>query len=91
MAPARNLTLSLLLLATGPIAIVTGLACGGGKPPETPADESSSNADGGDTTATNVGAGICGTTNGCVAVYKHHVRDRDDDGDRDHDDDMAHR
>jgi hypothetical protein len=46
---------------------------------------------GGDTTATNVGAGICGTTNGCVAVYKHHVRDRDDDGDRDHDDDMAHR
>jgi hypothetical protein len=46
---------------------------------------------GGDTTATNVGAGICGTTNGCVAVYKHHVRDRDDDGDHDHDDDMAHR
>jgi hypothetical protein len=44
---------------------------------------------GGDTTA--VGAGICGTTNGCVAVYKHHVRDHDDDGDHDHDDDMAHR
>jgi hypothetical protein len=40
---------------------------------------------GGDTTA--VGAGICGSTNGCVGVYVHHVkhRDRDDDhhGDRD--------
>jgi hypothetical protein len=44
---------------------------------------------GGDTTT--VGAGICGTTNGCVAVYKHHVRDHDDDGDHDHDDDMARR
>jgi hypothetical protein len=40
---------------------------------------------GGDTTT--VGAGICGTTNGCIAVYKHHVRDHDhdDDGDHDHD------
>jgi hypothetical protein len=35
---------------------------------------------GGDTTA--VGAGICGSSNGCVAVYSHHV-----DGDRDHHDD----
>jgi hypothetical protein len=31
---------------------------------------------GGDTTA--VGAAICGTSNGCVAVYQHKVRDRDD-------------
>src|SRR6266480_2150976 len=37
---------------------------------------------GGDTTA--VGAGICGSTNGCVAVYVHYVDgDRDDDDDRD--------
>ena len=38
---------------------------------------------GGDTTA--VGAGICGSTNGCVAVYSHNVdRDKDrDDDDRD--------
>ena len=37
---------------------------------------------GGDTTA--VGEGICGSTNGCVAVYVHHVDgDRDDDDDRD--------
>jgi len=37
---------------------------------------------GGDTTP--VGAGICGSTNGCVAVYVHHVdSDRDDDDDRD--------
>src|SRR6266568_4717088 len=35
---------------------------------------------GGDTTA--VGAGICGSTNGCVAVYSH-----DGDGDRDDNDD----
>jgi hypothetical protein len=34
---------------------------------------------GGDVTA--VGAGICGSNNGCVAVYSH---DRDDDGDDDH-------
>ena len=34
---------------------------------------------GGDTTT--VGAGICGSTNGCVAVYVHHVDgERDDDG-----------
>jgi len=32
---------------------------------------------GGDTT--NVGAGICGTNNGCVAVYVHHVDDDDAD------------
>jgi hypothetical protein len=43
---------------------------------------------GGDTT--NVGAGICGTSQGCVAVYEHKVRDRDDreaenDEGRDHD------
>ncbi|HUI95598.1 MAG TPA: hypothetical protein VLX44_07590 [Xanthobacteraceae bacterium] len=37
---------------------------------------------GGDTTA--VGAGICGTSNGCVAVYLHDVNDHDHDGD-DHD------
>ena len=36
---------------------------------------------GGDTTT--VGAGICGSTNGCVAVYSHDV---DRDGDRDDDD-----
>jgi hypothetical protein len=44
MAPVRNLSLSLLLLATGPLA---WLACGGGKPPETPADENSSGDDSG--------------------------------------------
>jgi hypothetical protein len=32
---------------------------------------------GGDTT--NVGAGICGTNNGCVAVYQHKVEGKDDD------------
>jgi hypothetical protein len=37
---------------------------------------------GGDTTT--VGAGICGGTAGCVAVYKHDLDDDDDDGD-DHD------
>jgi hypothetical protein len=36
---------------------------------------------GGDTTT--VGAGICGTNNGCIAVYKHDV---DDDDDEDHND-----
>jgi hypothetical protein len=36
---------------------------------------------GGDTTP--VGAGICGTTNGCVAVYVHHVDSDRDDDDRD--------
>jgi hypothetical protein len=43
---------------------------------------------GGDTTT--VGAGICGTSNGCVAVYQHKVRDHDheaDNDDRDHDED----
>jgi hypothetical protein len=32
---------------------------------------------GGDTTT--VGAGICGTSSGCVAVYQHKARDRDDE------------
>ena len=35
---------------------------------------------GGDTTT--VGAGICGTSNGCVAVYRHKDRDHDDDDDK---------
>jgi len=41
--------------------------------------------------STDVGAGVCGSTKGCVGVYVHHV-DRDhDDGDRDHDrDDHNH-
>jgi hypothetical protein len=40
---------------------------------------------GGDTTA--VGAGICGTANGCIAVYAHRVpsEDADDDHEQDHD------
>jgi hypothetical protein len=38
---------------------------------------------GGDTTT--VGAGICGSNNGCVAVYRHDV----DDDDKDHDDRQA--
>ena len=39
---------------------------------------------GGDTTA--VGAGICGSNNGCIGVFSHQVdRDKDDD-DRDDDD-----
>jgi hypothetical protein len=34
--------------------------------------------------STTVGAGICGSTNGCVAVYFHDVdQDRDDDDDHD--------
>src|SRR6267142_3802696 len=41
---------------------------------------------GGDTTA--VGAGICGSTNGCVAVYSHQV-DRDRDRDEDEDDERG--
>jgi hypothetical protein len=45
---------------------------------------------GGDTT--NVGAGICGSNNGCVAVYSHHVdADRDEDDDRDDDRDEHHK
>jgi hypothetical protein len=28
--------------------------------------------------------GICGSTNGCVAVYVHRVDDDDDHGDHDH-------
>jgi hypothetical protein len=39
---------------------------------------------GGDTT--NVGAGICGSSQGCVAVYQHKVRDRDDDHEANNDD-----
>jgi hypothetical protein len=39
---------------------------------------------GGDTTT--VGAGICGGTNGCVAVYQHKVKGKDDDDDADDDD-----
>src|SRR3989441_1004064 len=40
---------------------------------------------GGDTTA--VGEGICGSTNGCIAVYSHDVdRDRDDDDEHEHGD-----
>jgi hypothetical protein len=39
---------------------------------------------GGDTT--NVGAGICGTTNGCVAVYQHKVKGHDEDEDEDDND-----
>ena len=44
---------------------------------------------GGDTTADAVGAGICGSTNGCVGVYIHRVhrdRDRDDDDEHEHGD-----
>ncbi len=37
--------------------------------------------------STDVGAGICGTNNGCVAVYSHQVRDGDDHHDGDHDGD----
>jgi hypothetical protein len=44
---------------------------------------------GGDTTT--VGAGICGqATNGCIAVYKHHVPGRDDDDGHDHEADAGH-
>jgi hypothetical protein len=39
---------------------------------------------GGDTTT--VGAGICGTNNGCIAVYRH----GDGDHDHDHDADAGH-
>jgi hypothetical protein len=37
---------------------------------------------GGDTTT--VGAGICGASSGCVAVYQHKAHDRDDGHDHDH-------
>jgi hypothetical protein len=37
---------------------------------------------GGDTTT--VGSGICGSSNGCVAVYQHNVDNDDDDHDHDH-------
>ena len=36
---------------------------------------------------TDVGAGICGGMNGCVAVYQHKVDDDDHEGDDDHKDD----
>ena len=39
---------------------------------------------GGDTTA--VGAGICGTNNGCIGVFKHDVDDDDDDDHDEHGD-----
>jgi hypothetical protein len=42
---------------------------------------------GGDTTGN--GAGICGTNNGCVAVYRHKVKGHGD-GDDDEDDDQDH-
>ena len=42
---------------------------------------------GGDTTT--VGAGICGTNNGCIAVYTSRG-DGDDDDDHDHDADAGH-
>jgi hypothetical protein len=44
---------------------------------------------GGDTTT--VGAGICGTNNGCVAVYQHGHGDHDHDHDHDHGDNVADR
>jgi hypothetical protein len=45
---------------------------------------------GGDTT--NVGAGICGGNNGCVGVFQHKPRDRDDEKEarNDHDNDHDH-
>jgi hypothetical protein len=44
---------------------------------------------GGDTTT--VGAGICGqATNGCIAVYKHHVPGHDGDDDHDHEANADH-
>jgi hypothetical protein len=42
---------------------------------------------GGDTTT--VGAGICGGTNGCVAVYQHKVKGKDDDDEDDEHGDVA--
>src|SRR5215467_7599980 len=42
----------------------------------------------GDTTA--VGAGICGGTNGCVAVYRHNVKSHDHDEDEDDEDEDNH-
>jgi hypothetical protein len=48
MTRAHSLSLSALVLA---VAVPFAFACGGGKPPETPADESSG-SDGGDSTAT---------------------------------------
>lgn len=32
------------------------------------------------TDTTGVAAGICGGSNGCIAVYQHHVKDQDDQG-----------
>ena len=44
---------------------------------------------GGDTTA--VGAGICGSNNGCVGVFVHQVdHDKDDDDRDEHDDGHNH-
>jgi len=55
MSRVHTLSLSALVLAVAvPFA---WLACGGSKPPETPADETSSGADGGDTTAASTDKG----------------------------------
>jgi len=40
---------------------------------------------------TSVGAGICGGTMGCVAVYQHEVDDDDNEGDGDHKDRIGER
>jgi hypothetical protein len=40
--------------------------------------------------STDVGAGVCGSNNGCVAVYVHKVDHDHDDGDHDHDRDDNH-
>jgi hypothetical protein len=50
MSRANSLSLSALVLA---VAVPFAYACGGGKPPETPADESTSNADGGEAEKTS--------------------------------------
>ena len=42
---------------------------------------------GGDTTA--VGADLCGSTNGCVVVFKHNVKSKDHDDEDDEDDEVA--
>jgi hypothetical protein len=48
MSRIHNLSLSTLVLAA--VVPFVWVACGGGKPPETPADESASNGDGGEAT-----------------------------------------
>ena len=49
MSRAHSLSLSTLVLAA--VVPFVWVGCGGGKPPETPADENASNADGGETPA----------------------------------------